>query len=206
MTIDDMRAALGLGPEVSDVDVTEAYAAYLATQVPMSPGEEPVTLAEARTQLQMLESDPTDQDDLIKALIGAARETVEGLTGLILTRQQIVQHADSFDRLRLYAWPVASIDAVIYRDGSDAELVLESSLYRADLSERPVRLRGVSTLPVGREITVLMTAGYTTPADVPLSLKQAILVMVSALFNDRESGDVPGAVMALCRPFMRYTV
>ena len=63
MTIDDMRAALGLGPELSDVDVTELYAAFLASSAGFPLGEEPITLAEARQQLGMLPDDPDDQDD-----------------------------------------------------------------------------------------------------------------------------------------------
>jgi uncharacterized phiE125 gp8 family phage protein len=209
MTVDQMRAQLGLGPEVSDAAVVDAWVQALYG---MPAAEEPVSLAQVRQQLGMLPDDPTDQDANIESMIRAARVLVEAETGLILTRRQIVEGASSFLDLRMAAWPVASVDAITYVDTTETEQALASSSYRAIIGRRDARIMAASggSLPavgaLGRSaITIVATAGFATPADVPEPAKRAILIMVSQWFRTREEWTMPQGVREMCQRIGRYS-
>lgn len=208
MTIEEMRAQLGLGPDVPDAQVVEAWVQALYG---LPDAEEPVSLAEARAQLNMLPDDPTDQDGMITGLITAARQAVEDETGLILTRRQVVEGAASFDALALSGWPVASVDAITYLDQDGQEQALPVDQYRVLIGRRNARVQPLvgGVLPrvadVGSDaITIVATAGYETPADVPDALRRAILVLVAEWFRNREDTAMPAGIANLCAKFRRY--
>jgi uncharacterized phiE125 gp8 family phage protein len=203
MTIEEMRVELGLGPEVADAQVVDAWVRALDG---LPPADEPVSLAEARAQLSMTEDDPTDQDGEITNMIKAARELVEGETGLILTRRQVAEGAACFGDLTLNAWPVASVDAINYIDTSGAEQSLAVDAYRVQIGRRSARILP----PVGGmlpavhgcgtdAITIVATAGFETPDEVPEFCKRAILIMVSTWFRTREDWTMPQGVIDICQ-------
>ena len=74
MTIAEMRQLLGLGDEVSDAAVVEAYAASLQT-----PGEDPLPFPLAEMKLH-LRVERTDEDELISTLMVASRRHCEHQT------------------------------------------------------------------------------------------------------------------------------
>jgi len=116
------------------------------------PGEEPVTLAEAKAFCRI---DGSDEDALVNALIAAARLQVESLTGrALITQTWRLTMACAPRLVELPVIPVAALVAA--PDGAvlqgDAVLLVE---------------------PVD-ELTVDYTAGYGAAADVPGDLKQAV--------------------------------
>ena len=92
MTFDEMRAALGLGPEVSDAEVADLYAASLEP----APGELPPTpVLSLESAKQHLKVTDEAEDALITSYIEAVEATVADFLGRPLV--------DS-----LAGWPTAS--------------------------------------------------------------------------------------------------
>ncbi|WP_294390434.1 hypothetical protein [uncultured Sphingomonas sp.] len=210
MTPDEMRAQLGLGPEVSDAEVVDRWAQLQAgVSVEQVPPDEPVTLAEARTQLGMLPGDDATQDRLIEQMICAARQMIEGETGMVLARRVITVGAASFWGLKLAERPIISIDAISYTDLTGAAQDLDASAWRAIVSRGTARVvpagSGLpSVYPCGRDaITITATAGYT-PDDVPDTLKRAILILVTSWFVTRGEWKMSEGVRSLCELHERW--
>ena len=86
MTIDQLRAALGLGADVSDAEVQARYASLVASwsQAEASAAEPAISMESARRQLQFDEDD-TSQDEHLSELLADAIGWVERRTGLLLT-------------------------------------------------------------------------------------------------------------------------
>lgn len=210
MTIAEMRALLGLGDEVSDAEVVEAYAVHIgATSPTPSVTVPPISIAKVKQQLG-LESDDDDSDDLIATYITSAVDLVEDMTGLVLSRRQIVEAVDAFTpSLRLRRWPIVSIDAIAYRNSAgDAELA--AGAFYASTGARPARVwpaagaRWPTDAMAGPGlIAITATAGFDGPEDVPGVVVQALLVIVAEFFRTREAGalsaDAERAVRGLLR-------
>ena len=133
------------------------------------PGEEPVTLAEAKAWCRI---DAADEDALVSALIAAARLQVESLTGrALITQTWRLTMACAPRLVELPVIPVAALVAA--PDGAvlqgDAVLLVE---------------------PVD-ELTVDYTAGYGAAADVPGDLKQAVLTLVAYWYENRDAVTMP---------------
>lgn len=80
MTIDDMRAVLGLGAEVPDADVTVAYVAYLEAQPSISA---PLSLVDIKRHLR-IEADDNEFDSYLELLIPAALNACLSSRGRLL--------------------------------------------------------------------------------------------------------------------------
>ena len=133
------------------------------------PGEEPVTLAEAKAFCRI---DGADEDALVDALIAAARLQIESLTGrALITQSWRLTMACAPRLVELPVIPVAALVAA--PDGAvlqgDAVLLVE---------------------PVD-ELTVDYTAGYGAAADVPGDLKQAVLTLVAYWYENRDAVTMP---------------
>lgn len=133
------------------------------------PGEEPVTLAEAKAFCRI---DGSDEDALVNALIAAARLQVESLTGCALITQ--TWRLTMACAPRLVELPVIPVAALVAApDGAvlqgDAVLLVE---------------------PVD-ELTVDYAAGYGAAADVPGDLKQAVLTLVAYWYENRDAVTMP---------------
>ncbi len=133
------------------------------------PGEEPVTLAEAKAFCRI---DGSDEDALVEALIAAARLQVESLTGRALVTQSWRLTLTCAPRLvELPVIPVASLLAA--PEGA----VLQGD---AVLLAEPVD-----------ELSIDYTAGYGDAADVPADLKQAVLTLVAYWYENRDALAAP---------------
>ncbi|APZ98064.1 hypothetical protein BWQ93_05905 [Sphingopyxis sp. QXT-31] len=171
---------------------------------------EPISTAEGKKHLRV---ESTADDTLIADKIIAAREWVEDYTGLVLTRREVTEAIDSFSaQTRLRAWPVADEPiSIVYRDFVGAEQTIADAVLRPQT--RPARIYPAlgAVWPNCRTISgpaaVTFTAGYATAADVPQALKQAMLVMLTAFYDDRPGGEMFAAAersaKALCRRYKR---
>jgi len=150
--------------------------------------------------------DPS-RDSEIFDFIEDAAAWVEEYTGHILVARDVVEHFDSFERIRLKAWPIKP-DAVVgigYSPGAGAA----TNLYGARIasSSRPaVVLPAVGTRwPVGASgVTVLVRAGYEAADEVPANFRRAMLILISAYDSDREGGDVFAKAEASARRLCRW--
>jgi hypothetical protein len=130
------------------------------------PGEEPVSLAEAKAFARI---DGSDEDALVSALIAAARLHVESLTGRALVTQTWRLVLKCVSGL-LVPLPVVPAIALV---GAPEGAVLQ----------------GDAVLLASRvdELTIDYTAGYGDAADVPQDLKQAVLTLVAYWYEHRDS-------------------
>jgi uncharacterized phiE125 gp8 family phage protein len=173
------------------------------SKVTVDPAVEPVTLVEAKSHLRV---DHTDEDDLISILIQVAREMVEKHTNRSLITQTRVIKLDGFpwgDTLRLTDGPVSSITSIYYDDDADANTLLASSLYWTDLDSNIPRVRVKSSFPSTYDkpnaVQITYVAGYGADGSyVPQPLKQAMLLILGHLYENRQqvivSGSTSGAL------------
>lgn len=162
-------------------------------QVTSAPETEPVSLAEVKSWLR-LPSRQNAHDDKLTALITAARLQVESDTRRSLVTQTLQQTNDAFPAdwtypLRLERAPVQSVTSIQYRDDQGATQTWESSKYRAILAGAPARIQPVdgeewpeTDCRIG-SATITFVAGYGAAADVPQTLKTAILQLIEHWFD-----------------------
>lgn len=176
------------------------------------PAEEPLTTDEAKKHLNVTEA---DDDSYIDTLIVAAREYVENKIRRSLIDQEITANFDSFSKcITLERGPVSAISSIKYIDTSGTEQTLPASDYQADLVTLPPRIVAAygKSWPSAREqlnaVTVVYNAGYLDAALVPLAIKQAMLLFIGHLFENRESvivgtivSEAPQSVDALLSPY-----
>lgn len=171
------------------------------------PAEEPISLAEAKLHLRV---DFAEDDALIAALITAARQAAETITGRQLVTARWKMTLDSFPgpafastgagqafslpghAILLHKSPVQSIASIQYLDAASVLQTVPSSTYTSDLSCEPARITPVFgqiwpiSLPQIAAVTVTFAAGYGAATEVPEGLKSWIKLRVGSLYAHRE--------------------
>ena len=198
-----------------------------------APAAEPVSLAEAKAHMRI---DSAADDSLISALITAAREAAEAHTRRALVSQTWRLTLDGFPAPPLPWWdgvrqaadmpgagsvielprpPLVSVTSVTTYDDGDNPTVASAASYFVDSDSEPgrVALRSGQTWPaVGRVaggVEVIFVAGYGAASAVPQAIRQAMLMYIGHLFENREAeaatgtrvGALPPGVAALWRPY-----
>jgi hypothetical protein len=130
------------------------------------PGEEPVSLAEAKAFCRI---DGTDEDALVSALIAAARLHVESITGRALLTQTWRLILQSVSGLVV---PLPVVPASELIDAPDGAVLQGDSLLLAAETD---------------QLSVDYTAGYGDAGDVPQDLKQAVLTLVAYWYEHRDA-------------------
>ncbi len=190
----------------------------LTIKVVTPPSVEPVTLTEAKLHCKV---DLTADDDLITALIVAAREEIERQTWRALVTQTLELVLDDWpagDRLEIPRAPLQSITSVKYKDKDGNETTWDSANYLAGVDSTPGVLAlawdaswpSVDLYPV-EPIRIRFVAGYGLAASVPTSLKQACLLLIAHWYEAREAAGttvsqvsgIPFGVEALVRSYRR---
>lgn len=177
------------------------------------PNTEPVTLETAKLFLRI---DHEDEDALIVDFIQSARIQIETLCRhTLITRSQKLTLTPPFDHvLHLNVSPLISVDELVLNltDGTNESVSLDD--LSVNLRSSPAKLtpktRGVP-LWLGQSdiqaITVDVTAGYgEAVTDVPMPLRQAILLLVGQAYEYRAGQDLPSIPMmvdALIMPYLR---
>lgn len=130
------------------------------------PGDEPVSLAEAKAFCRI---DGTDEDALVSALIAAARLHVESITGRALLTQTWRLVLQSVSGLVV---PLPVVPASELIDAPDGAVLQGDSLLLAAETD---------------QLSVDYTAGYGDAGDVPQDLKQAVLTLVAYWYEHRDA-------------------
>lgn len=156
--------------------------------------EEPVTLVEAKAHLRV---DVDAEDDLITALITAARQMVEQITRRALLSQDWELRLEAFPAdtvIELPCPPLQSVSALTYIDGDNVSHTVEASTYQVDTGSTPGRLALVAgaswpgdTLRSLGGVQIAFTAGWTSAEAVPLPIRAALLLLVGHLYENREA-------------------
>lgn len=163
-----------------------------------APAEEPVTLAEAKKQLEIT---TTDDDTLITALLSAARMDVEAATKRRLITQTHEWRLDAFPDsddcvIRLPLPPLQSVSSIKYIDADGAEQTWATSEYVVDAPAGPqaaagtVRLAYGKTWPTTRDeinaVRIRFICGYGAAAAVPEGIKAAVKLKLTELHQHRD--------------------
>lgn len=179
-----------------------------------SPAVEPLTLVEIRAHLRL---DTEEEDALLAALAIVAREHLERETGLVLAARDF--------RLCLDDWPVdgivtiprapvRAVSAVTVYDADGEPQLVDLAGHLLDGEARPARLWLRAVPEPGRAmngIEVEFSSGFgESGADVPETLKRAMLLHVAAMFAIRgvvaaeaQPAVVPPGYDRLIAPFCR---
>lgn len=157
------------------------------------PAVEPVLLAEAKAHLRV---DGDNEDNLIGALIAAARVAVETEIRRVLIAQgwRLIVEGWPSEGVTLPIQPVLSVEAVRAIDVSGAATELTEDDFEFEAADFSVTLDPVAGA-VRYEID--FTAGYgSSGLDVPQPLRQAIRLLVTHWYENRSAvvlGDNPAA-------------
>jgi uncharacterized phiE125 gp8 family phage protein len=172
----------------------------------VAPASEPVSLVEAKLHLRV---DISDDDAYITGLITAARIYFEATARRALISQTWRLSLDAWpcsDEIALPRPPLQSVTSIIYKDDVGAQTTLASASYIVDTDSEPGRvvLAYGESWPSGvlypaNPIQITYVAGYGDEgSDVPEQVRQAIKLLVSHWYENREpvvaSGAVPKAI------------
>lgn len=174
------------------------YALTLVTGVTVA--NEPVTLIEAKEHLS-IDRTIVHHDNMIQRLIIAARQRIEQISN----RALVTQTWDFFlDRFPSNAWaiavplpPLQSVTSVKYIDVDGAQQTWTSTLFKVDTASSPGRIVPVfgEVYPSIRleinAVEVRFVAGNTSGTTLPQVYKQAMLLLISAWFENRNLNEVP---------------
>lgn len=192
----------------------------MALKLITAPAAEPVTTSEAKAHMRV---DTTADDTYIGTLITVARQNVEAHLRRALINQTWELVLDEFPLgvFRLPKPPLASVTSIKYTDEDGVEATFSSAKYLVDADSEPGRVvlkNGESwpavTLQEANAVRVRYVAGYgAAGSNVPQAIRQAILLVIGSLYENREDvlvaqgvsiGTLPFGVEALLAPYRIY--
>jgi len=157
------------------------------------PAIEPITLTEAKAHLRIVDS----LDDVyITTLISVAREWCERYTNRQFITATYTYTLPYFRgcKIVLPRPNLLGVTSIKYYDTENILQTLSASDYTVITNSLPgmVELNYTSSWPStyirAEAVSVIYTSGYgVTAASVPTAIKQAILIMIASLYENRES-------------------
>lgn len=188
----------------------------IETRLKTPPAVEPVTLSDAKAHAKV---EVDDDDALIATYIQAAREMVEVRSSRALIDQVWEGYLgafpdgcgrDGFDIVLPHS-PLSGVASIKYEPAALSPVeTLDPSVYRVDTAAEPgrIRLAPGQSWPAAEEMSVVIeyTAGYGDgPAKVPAALRQAILVLVADMYDNRSpvpTANARAQMEALVGPYI----
>jgi len=165
-------------------------------QITVQPATEPITLVEAKDHLRV---DFSDEDGYIDTLIVTSREYCEEYCNRVFITQTWRQNLDLFPNvIQLKVNPIISLTSLKYIDTNETQQTITDN---ADNFQKDF-LSDVGSLHEGlvngfpsvgntiNPIEIITVCGYGSASDVPDKIKHAIKLMVSHLYENRDSVNV----------------
>lgn len=194
-----------------------------ALRLSVAPAAQPVSLADAKAHARV---DLSVDDTLLTAMILAAKDKIEELTGRKFITQTWIWTFDAFpstDRLLLPLARVSSVPSIVTTDRTGATALFDSSKYIADVINEPAQivLKAGNTWPAPADqlqevngVTLTFVVGYgAAGSNVPESILLAIKILAAHYYENREliaplsfskipmsEAKIPMSVMALIEP------
>jgi len=189
----------------------------LAWTLKTPPTAEPISLAEARLHLRV---DDSLEDAAILAYVSAARAWVEAYTGRALMTQTWQASLPVWP-LQLWlprAAPLQTLSFVKYYNASNTLTTLATNVYTVPAFQEPasILLADGQVWPQlylrADAVRVEYVAGVADSADVPIALRQAILLLLGSFHSQRENHmaggvnavAIPTSAEALCAPYRLF--
>ena len=179
--------------------------------------ENPLSLVEIK-QFLRLDSSDTSEDTTLGVFRSAALSMAEEFTRRLFCTTTIEEYFDSFpaydgitDRAMIYLarGPVASVQSVKYIDELGAEITVPTSDYTIDKISEPARIMssdGWFNAKVTINAVIIRYTVGTAASAVGAPLKQAMLLMISDMYEKRENSvhRMPTASEYLMNPFRLF--
>lgn len=162
-------------------------------KITTAPATEPVTATEAKLHCRV---DHSTEDDIFTRLIETARVTCEAISGRAFITRTYTAKLDCFPptKFEVPYPPLATITSIKYTDENGNQSTYSSANYIVDTNSEPGRVALKSsadwpsvTLQDINGVEIIYTAGYGVAADVPDQYKQAMLLLIGHLYENRES-------------------
>lgn len=163
-----------------------------------APTAEPISRQEAKLHLRII-ADVADvtahpEDAMVDALIVAARQGAEHITGRALMPQTWELALDEFENeILLPKPPLASIVSIKYVDNAGVLQQIADGAWFQDAYSEPAKLMPPygaswpSTRCQPNAVLVRYIAGYANATAVPQEIKQWMLLRIGMLYENRES-------------------
>lgn len=172
-----------------------------------APTEEPVTASEAKSHLRVV---TTAEDTDIARYIQVARDQVEMITRRALVTQTwelVLQGFPASNTIKLPKAPLQSVTSIKYTSLAGVESTFAANNYLVDTVSQPgqIRLRHDKSWPGDdlqeiNGVVIRFVAGYGAAAAVPVWAKQAILLYVGDLYENREDTLIAQGVSMMALP------
>lgn len=170
----------------------------LVSQVPKPlevtpPVTEPVTISEAKKQVEVAQSD-TSHDAILLRLITAARQQWEKDTGEYYVQRQMELQLPEFAEFQFPHRPVSQINEIKYYDVANTINTLDTAVYQLDRARSQLRLGDGQTWPTTTQRWDAVFIDYvlgasTNSTTVPAVARQAMLLLVGYYFEQRGDND-----------------
>jgi uncharacterized phiE125 gp8 family phage protein len=153
---------------------------------------EVLTLNEVKAHLQI---DPsfTADDAMLNAMITAVRQAAQEYLGRFLLTTVVDQFYHSWGQgLLLFFTPVIGSATVTYFNTEGNQQTLAASEYELDTTSEPSRIwpafnkQWPALRPHPNSVVVRYSCGYASAAAVPGPIKQAMLIMITAMYEHRD--------------------
>ncbi len=169
-----------------------------SVNVTSQPTYKPVTLAECKESLEILESE-TRHDFKISNYLDMAISQAENFTGQYFAQRTVTINYDAFQEfIRLPVHPLTSVDSIKYYDSDNALQTLSTDDYEVDLYALPPLIR-ITTFPSVKArlnaVEINVTAGYPSNNSpigsdkIPDAIKKGITFKVYQDFLNRGDED-----------------
>jgi uncharacterized phiE125 gp8 family phage protein len=170
------------------------------------PASTPVTMAEVKDYLRVAHN---DEDIQILQYIRAATSYLDGRLGvlgrcLITQTWEITLDAFPPGEIELPLPPVQSVTSVTFVDPAGTTATVPANDYTVDTASATARIVPKTDWPDTAETVNAVTIRFVTgtePVNVPGALKDAVLVLVAARYNDRIGMENPAILGSLIAPY-----
>ena len=174
-----------------------------------NPEFEPVSVAEAKKQIELPSASST-HDEHLSDLIAFAREQVEHDTGIVAATGTFVLSLDEWpcdEFIRIAERPLTSVTSIYYLDETGNSTLWASSNYTVDTARNTIWQSYDVSWPILRAVanavTITFVAGAASSSAIQKMIRQAILLRVSAEFNNRDGVNEHQAYESLISRLMR---
>lgn len=157
------------------------------------PVTEPVTIQEARRQVNLSATD-TAHDVKLNHLMVSAREQFEHDTGIYLIKRTMALAVPMITEMAFAHRPVTAITSITYYDSGNDSQTLSSSVYQLDSARSQLRLAYLQDWPATTSrwdaATITYVLGsHDDSTTVPDYAKSAMLLLIA---NEFEAPDMMG--------------